>query len=187
MMGTKRTEKAVSYTHLKKDRLGHLYVMMGKEATDVKSAKAGDIIVVPKLTDTRAGDTMSKSGDVAIDPLPMPVPQYPVAIEAANKKDEDKLGTFLARAAENDPTLIINRSEETHQTVITAMGEAQIETLIARLKEQTGVEAKLIPVRIPYRETIRKMCIRDRAENLQDHPDKIQQYAIHRGHPLPFI
>ena len=140
----------------KKDRLGHLYVMMGKEATDVKSAKAGDIIVVPKLTDTRAGDTMSKSGDVAIDPLPLPVPQYPVAIEAANKKDEDKLGTFLARAAENDPTLIINRSEETHQTVITAMGEAQIETLIARLKEQTGVEAKLIPVRIPYRETIRK-------------------------------
>ena len=130
--------------------------MMGKEATDVKSAKAGDIIVVPKLTDTRAGDTMSKSGDVAIDPLPLPVPQYPVAIEAANKKDEDKLGTFLARAAENDPTLIINRSEETHQTVITAMGEAQIETLIARLKEQTGVEAKLIPVRIPYRETIRK-------------------------------
>ena len=129
----------------KKDRLGHLYVMMGKEATDVKSAKAGDIIVVPKLTDTRAGDTMSKSGDVAIDPLPLPVPQYPVAIEAANKKDEDKLGTFLARAAENDPTLIINRSEETHQTVITAMGEAQIETLIARLKEQTGVEAKLIP------------------------------------------
>ena len=157
----------------KKDRLGHLYVMMGKEATDVKSAKAGDIIVVPKLTDTRAGDTMSKSGDVAIDPLPLPVPQYPVAIEAANKKDEDKLGTFLARAAENDPTLIINRSEETHQTVITAMGEAQIETLIARLKEQTGVEAKLIPVRIPYRETIRKTAEaqgRRRDRGRQDSP-----------------
>ena len=77
--------------------------MMGKETNDVKSAKAGDIIVVPKLTDTRAGDTMSKSGDVAIDPLPLPVPQYPVAIEAANKKDEDKLGTFLARAARTTP------------------------------------------------------------------------------------
>ena len=75
----------------KKDRLGHLYVMMGKEATDVKSAKAGDIIVVPKLTDTRAGDTLSQSGTMSIDPLPLPVPQYPVAIEAANKKEEDKL------------------------------------------------------------------------------------------------
>ena len=139
----------------KKDRLGHLYVMMGKEATDVKSAKAGDIIVVPKLTETRTGDTLSKSGGVAIDPLPLPVPQYPVAIEAANKKDEDKLGTFLARAVENDPTLRIERNEETHQTVVTAMGDAQVETLLKRCKEQTGVEAKLVAVRIPYRETIR--------------------------------
>ena len=82
----------------KKDRLGHLYVMMGKETADVKSAKAGDIIVVPKLTETRAGDTLSKSGEVAIDPLPLPTPQYPVAIEAVNKKDEDKLGrVFGAR------------------------------------------------------------------------------------------
>ena len=140
----------------KKDRLGHLYVMMGKEANDVKSAKAGDIIVVPKLTDTRTGDTLSLSGDLAIDPLPLPMPQYPVAIEAVNKKEEDKLGAFLARAAENDPTLSIDRSEETHQTIITAMGEAQVETLLARCKEQTNVETRLVPVRIPYRETIRK-------------------------------
>lgn len=140
----------------KKDRLGHLSVMMGKETTDVKSAKAGDIIVVPKLTDTRTGDTLSKSGTVAIDPFPLPVPQYPVAIEAVNKKDEDKLGVFLARSAENDPTLLIDRNEETHQTIVMAMGEAQVETLLARLKEQTGVEARLVAVRIPYRETIRK-------------------------------
>ncbi len=116
----------------KKDRLGHLYVMMGKEATDVKSAKAGDIIVVPKLTDTRAGDTMSQSGTMSIDPLPLPVPQYPVAIEAANKKEEDKVGTFLTRAVENDPTLRVARNEQTHQTIVTAMGKAQVETLLLR-------------------------------------------------------
>ena len=140
----------------KKERLGHLYVMMGKEATDVKSAKAGDIIVVPKLADTRASDTLSLLGSTAIDPLPLPVPQYPVAIEAANKKEEDKVGAFLARAAENDLTLRISRNEETHQTIVTAMGEAAVETLLARMKEQAKVEARLVPVRIPYRETIRK-------------------------------
>ena len=140
----------------KKERLGHLYVMMGKETTDVKSAKAGDIIVVPKLADTRTGDTLSLSGSLTVEPVAMPTPQYPVAIEAENKKDEDKLGTFLSRYAENDPTIKITRSEETHQTVIMAMGDAQVETIITRLKEQTGVTAKLIPVRIPYRETIRK-------------------------------
>lgn len=96
------------------------------------------------------------SGDVALDPLPMPTPLYPVAIEAVNKKDEDKLGTFLARAAETDPTLQIGRDEETHQTIIHAMGEAQVDTLLARMKSQMNIEAKLVPVRIPYRETIRK-------------------------------
>lgn len=140
----------------KKDRLAHLYVMMGKETADVKSAKAGDIIVVPKLTDARTGDTLSLRGDIVIEPQPMPTPLYPVAISVDDKKDEDKLGTFLARAAETDPTLSIGRNEETHQTVINAMGEAQIDTLLSRLKDQTGIEAKLSPVRIPYRETIRK-------------------------------
>lgn len=142
----------------KKDRIGHLYVMMGKETTDVKSAKAGDIIVIPKLSDAKTGDTLSKSGSISIDPLPMPIPQYPVAIEAASKNDEDKLGTFLARIAENDPTIKITRSEETHQTLLTAMGDTQIDTILTRLKDQNGVEAKLIPVRIPYRETIRKVA-----------------------------
>ena len=36
------------------------------------------------------------------------------------------------------------------------MGEAQVETLLARMKEQAKVEARLVPVRIPYRETITK-------------------------------
>ena len=140
----------------KKERLGKIQVMMGKEAMDVKSAKAGDIVVVPKLNDVRAGDTLSCEGTIAIEPLPLPEPLYPVAIEAVSKKEEDKLGTFLARAAEADPTIRITRDEDTHQTIIHAMGEAQVDMLLARLRDQSGVEARLVPVRIPYRETITK-------------------------------
>lgn len=139
----------------KKERLGHVCIMKGKETMDVKSAMAGDIVVIPKLSDVRTGDTLSHTGDIAIDPLPLPVPQYPVAIEASTKKEEDKLGSFLARVAENDPTVVVERREETHQTVVIAMGETQVETILHRLKEQAGVEATLLPVRIPYRETIR--------------------------------
>ncbi len=142
----------------KKERLGHVCVMKGKETNPVKSAMAGDIVVVPKLAETRTGDTLSAQGDIAIAPLPFPVPQYPVAIEAANKKEEDKLGTFLARVAENDPTVRIERREDTHQTVVTAMGDAQIDSLLNRLRDQAKVEAKLVAVRIPYRETIRKQA-----------------------------
>ena len=140
----------------KKERLGSINIMMGKETTAVKSAKAGDIIVVPKLSETRTGDTLSQSGEISVDPFPLPKPQYPVAVEAADKKAEDKLGTFLARAVENDPTIKLNRNEETHQTVLTCMGETQVEMLVNRAKDQAGVVMNLLPVRVPYRETIRK-------------------------------
>lgn len=140
----------------KKERLGKIQVVMGKEATDVKSAKAGDIVVVPKLSETRSGDTLSVEGDIQIEPLHVPAPQYPVALEAENRADEDKLGSFLARAIEADPSMTLSHDENTHQTILTAMGETQVDMLLARLEEQTGVKAKLVPVRVPYRETIRK-------------------------------
>ena len=140
----------------KKERLSHLYVMMGKEPMDVKSAKAGDIIVVPKMNDTKTGDTLSLSGDIEVDPLPSPIPLYPIALEAENKKDEDKLGTFLSKQAEIDPTLRLVRYEETHQQVVFTMGDMHVDVLLNKLKNQAKVEAHLVPVRIPYRETIQK-------------------------------
>ncbi len=142
----------------KKERIGKVQVMMGKEPVDVKSAKAGDIVVVPKLNETRSGDTLSVEGDIAIEPLNLPEPLYPVAIEAVNKNEEDKLGTFLARAAEADPTIRITRDDQTHQTILHAMGDTQVDMLLSRMKEQANVEARLVPVRVPYRETIRKMA-----------------------------
>ncbi len=140
----------------KKERLSHLYVMTGKEPMDVKSAKAGDIIVVPKMNETKTGDTLSLSGDIEVDPLPSPVPLYPIALEAENKKDEDKLGTFLSKQAEIDPTLRLVRYEETHQQVVFTMGDMHVDVLLNKLKNQAKIEAHLVPVRIPYRETIQK-------------------------------
>lgn len=140
----------------KKERLSHLYVMMGKEPMDVKSAKAGDIIVVPKMNETKTGDTLSLSGDIEVDPLSSPVPLYPIALEAENKKDEDKLGTFLSKQAEIDPTLRLVRYEETHQQVVFTMGDMHVDVLLNKLKNQAKIEAHLVPVRIPYRETIQK-------------------------------
>ena len=142
----------------RKERLGHICIMKGKETMDVKAAKAGDIVVIPKLAETKTGDTLSGYGKIEIAPLPFPIPLYPVAIEAADKKEEDKLGAFLSRTAENDPTVQISRNDETHQTVLTAMGETQVATILSRLEEQTGVKANLVPIRIPYRETIRKVA-----------------------------
>jgi elongation factor G len=139
----------------KKQRMGHLYLMCGRDRTDVNKALAGDIIVVPKL-DANTGDTLSTSGQVEAETFRFPNSLYQVAIRAKDRNDEGKLGDFLDKACDADPTLSVTHNEETHQTVISAIGEAQVSVLVNRLGERTGVEAVLEPIKIAYRETIRK-------------------------------
>lgn len=142
----------------RKDRLTQLLEMTGKDTEAVKKTEAGDIIVLPKLTEAKTGDTLSASGKLALAALPFPTPLYPVAIEAANQKDEDKLGDFLSRYVETDPCVKLGRDEQTHQTILTTLGEGAVSLILARLKERSGIEAKLLEVKVPYRETIRKVA-----------------------------
>jgi elongation factor G len=146
----------INASNKKKERIAHIYVMMGKENEDVKSARAGDIVVIPKLGEAHTGDTFSASGKIQLAPLNMPKPLYPVAIEAASKNDEDKLGDFLAKTAELDPCITLHRDDQTRQTILTTLGEGAVDLILSRLKERTGLQAKLLEVKVPYRETIRK-------------------------------
>ncbi len=139
----------------KGERLGHLYLMTGRETTDMKEAAAGDIVIVPKL-DAQTGDTLSVTGQVEAAAFRFPNSLYRIAIEADQRGTEDKLATFLDRAASADPTLTITHDEETNQTVISAIGEAQVSVLLDRLEDRAGITAHLVPLRIPYRETIRR-------------------------------
>lgn len=141
----------------KGERMAHLYVMCGREMTEVGHAYAGDIVVVPKLT-AETGDTLSVSGKIEAAAFKFPNSQYRIAIEAENRGDEEKLFTFIDRACEADPTMRIERDEETGQTIISAVGEAQVSVLLNRLEERTRVEARTVPIRIPYRETIRRVA-----------------------------
>ena len=149
-------QELINGSNGKKDRISHIYVMCGKETDDVKSAKAGDIVVIPKLSEVRTGDTLSLTGNIKIAPLPFPKPLYPVAIEAANKKDEDKLGDYLSKTADLDPCITLRRDEQTHQTLLTTLGEGVVDLILSRLRERSGIEAKLLEVKVPYRETIRR-------------------------------
>lgn len=141
----------------KGERLTHLYVMCGREMTEVGHAYAGDIVVVPKMS-AETGDTLSVTGKVEAAAFKFPNSQYRIAIEAENRSDEDKLFTFIEKACEADPTMSIDRDEETAQTVISAVGEAQVSVLLNRLEDRTKVAAHIVPLRIPYRETIRRVA-----------------------------
>jgi elongation factor G len=140
----------------KKERVAHIFKMTGKETADVDAVPAGDIAVLPKLTETATNDTLSAKGGVAFDALPLPEPLFPVAIVAKTKADEDKLGTALKSIVDEDPALQLRRDEETHQTIVSAMGDTAVDVVISRLHERFHVEAELTELRIPYRETIRK-------------------------------
>ena len=84
------------------------------------------------------------------------MPPYPVAIVAKTKADEDKLGTALKAIVDEEPSLELVRDEETHQSVLHAMGDTAVDVVLSRLRDRFHVEAELEDLRIPYRETIRK-------------------------------
>ena len=139
----------------KPERLAHIYRMVGRDMTEVSSAEAGDIVCVPKIS-VMAGDTLSVTGKVEAAAFRFPNSLYRVAIEPDKRGTEDKLFSFLEKSCEADPTIAVARDEETGQTVISAIGEAQVSVLLDRMAARAGVGAHVVPLRVPYRETIRR-------------------------------
>jgi elongation factor G len=138
------------------ERVGQLFALRGKEHDTVSEVPAGDIGAVAKLNATATGDTLSAKEDpVTIPVADAPEPLLAFAISPRTKGDEEKLSTALARLREEDPTLRIERSDETHETVMYGMGEAHLDVQIERMKRKFGVEVTTAPARIAYRETIR--------------------------------
>jgi|RhiMetdeSRZDD1v2_1073273.scaffolds.fasta_scaffold07406_5 elongation factor G len=138
------------------ERIGQLFSLRGKEHESVSEVPAGDIAAVAKLSHTTTGDTFSTKDDpVTLAAIEMPEPLLAFAITPKTKGDEDKLSTALSRLREEDPTLRIERSDETHETVMYGMGEAHLDVQIERMKRKFGVEVATAPAKIAYRETIR--------------------------------
>jgi elongation factor G len=138
------------------ERIGQLFALRGKEHDTVSEVPAGDIGAVAKLGHTTTGDTFStKDEPVTVPAAEMPEPLLALAITPKTKGDEEKLSTALSRLRDEDPTLRIERSEETHETVMYGMGEAHLDVQIERMKRKFGVEVSTAPARIAYRETIR--------------------------------
>jgi len=137
-------------------RMHNLFTMRGKEHEEVTEVATGDIAAVAKLEATLAGDTLRSVGiEVVIEPVEMPRPTMSFAVFPKSQQDEEKLSTALQRAAEDDPTITVERRLETNQTVLSALGDTHLEVTIARLAARFGVEVTTQLPRIPYRETIK--------------------------------
>lgn len=139
------------------ERMGHLIVMRGKERMESEEAPAGDIAAVAKLKATYINDTFTMKNDqVMLPPIAFPTPVVPMAVLPRAKKDQDKLGIALSKLTDLDPTLTYHIDKEFSETIVTAMGEIQIDVMIKRLNERYNVEVDLGKPHIPYRERITK-------------------------------
>lgn len=140
----------------KSEKIGQILYVRGKNQEPSTQISCGDIAVLVKLQDTNTNDTLcAKEKCDKLEPVVFPVPTYAVAIEPKSKGDEDKLGNAIARTLEEDPALKVEKNVETHQTILTGMGEMHLEITLDKLKRKFGVDVVMHDPRVPYRETIR--------------------------------
>ena len=137
------------------EKLHNIFTMRGKEQEPLPDLPAGDIGAVAKLSDTITGDTLAPKGTPVVVPPPDPLePVLTIAIQPKSKGDEDKLMTSLHRLQDEDQALHVRRDDETHQTLLSGMGDTHLSIVTERLQRKFGVEVVTEDVRVPYRETI---------------------------------
>ena len=138
-----------------RERLGTLFLVNGKNQTQVDSAGPGELVAIPKLKNTVIGDTLSASASAKpITPISYSTPTMSQAIFPVKKGEEDKISTGLQRLVAEDPTLILDRNAETHQTVLSGMGDQHLAVVMGRLETEFKVETVTETPKVPYRETI---------------------------------
>ncbi|MCI7084800.1 MAG: elongation factor G [bacterium] len=139
------------------ERITKVITVKGKKQEDAAYIGAGDIGAIPKLASTKTGDTLcSPLRKVTLDGIDYPASSYSMAIYPAKKGDEDKVAQGIAKISEEDPTVKLTNNHETHEMILSGMGEQHLDVVISKLKTKYNVDASLQQPKIAYRETIRK-------------------------------
>jgi elongation factor G len=148
--------EAVNVIEGKKERIGKIFTCQGRKLEEVKELFAGDVGIVTKATTLKTNDTLASADAPPFVPLRLPEPVHSIAVNAIAKKDDDKLGEFLVRAAEEDKTFRYHFNSETKETVISGMGELQINIILDKIKANQKIEVETRVPKVAYRETITK-------------------------------
>ena len=131
--------------------------MHANHREEIKEAYAGEIVALVGLKDTGTGDTLcDEKAPIILEKITFPEPVISLAIEPKTKVDQEKLGLALKRLSEEDPTFSIKTNHETGQTIISGMGELQLEVMVDRMKREFGVLANVGAPQVAYKETIKQ-------------------------------
>ena len=139
------------------ERVGRLLLMHSNERTEIKEAFAGEIVAIVGLKETTTGDTLCDPGKpIVLEKITFPEPVISLAIEPKTKSDQEKLGYALKRLMDEDPTFQVKTNHETGQTIISGVGELQLEVKVNTMRSDFGVEANVGAPQVAYKETIRR-------------------------------
>lgn len=139
------------------EKIGKLMHVRGAKQVDAEYIRCGDIGAVAKLSGVKTGDTLCLPGSgIKLEGVEFDRPCLSMAAAAKKKGEEEKIMQGFLRLSEEDPTFTVRTDPETKQQVVSGMGEIHLDVMVSRLKSKFGVEVSLEPVRVAYRETIRK-------------------------------
>ncbi|MBR0112723.1 MAG: elongation factor G [Clostridia bacterium] len=139
------------------EKMGKMLNLKGAKQEDVSVIPAGDIGVVTKLSGFKTGDTLcAPKSDIELKGVNYPTPCLSMAIRARKKGEEDKVAAGLNRIAEEDPTVAFESNVETHEQILSGIGEQHIDSVVTKLKNKFNVEVDLSVPKVAYRETISK-------------------------------
>jgi elongation factor G len=159
--GTLSTGQTVlNPTKGKKERVGRIVLMHANSREDVETVYSGDICAIVGLKDTKTGDTLcDEKKPILLENISFPEPVISIAIEPKTKADQDKLATALYKLSNEDPTFRVNTDIETSQTILSGMGELQLDIKIDILKREYGIEANFGAPQVAYRESIHQKAV----------------------------
>lgn len=139
----------------KKERMGRLLQMHANKREELDVVYSGDIAAAVGLKETTTGDTLcDENKPIILEKMEFPDTVIQIAVEPKTKADQEKMGTALAKLAEEDPTFKVTSNQETGQTLISGMGELHLEIIVDRMKREFKVEANVGNPQVAYRETI---------------------------------
>ena len=143
----------------KKERMGRLLQMHANKREELDIVYSGDIAAAVGLKDTTTGDTLcAENAPIILEKMEFPDTVIQIAVEPKTKADQEKMGTALAKLAEEDPTFKVTTNQETGQTLIAGMGELHLEIIVDRMKREFKVEANVGKPQVAYRETINALA-----------------------------
>lgn len=147
--------EAVNMASGQSEKIGKLIYMRGKKQEEAANVVAGDIAAVAKMN-AATGDTLCAGTSVILERAKYDAPCYSMAIMPKAKGDESKVAQGVLRLLEEDASLAFVNNAETHQQVITGLGEQHLDVVAAKLKSKFGADVVMEPPIVAYRETIQK-------------------------------